>query len=141
MVTNTTTTTNSARPSIHFDRDEDTHARDQSAQSVTDIPLTKVATTESTKSRRSIFSVIADRFCSGSRSSSNSRSRSRSHSKDTHRKSLNTDRVTSNGSGARRSSTEIERRDRNKSSGSDYVDVIRAQALFMEKLKEGQHYS
>ncbi|KAG0001760.1 hypothetical protein BGZ80_011441 [Entomortierella chlamydospora] len=128
--------TNSARPSIHFSRDEDTHSRDQSAQSVTDIPLTKVTTTESTKSRRSVFSAIADRFRSGSRSSSNSRSRSRPHSKDAHRNSLDIDRVTSIDGDTRHSSTEVEGRDRKRSSGGDYADVIRAQALFMEKLRE-----
>ncbi|KAF9351690.1 hypothetical protein BGX26_010352 [Mortierella sp. AD094] len=146
----TTTTTNSARPSIHFSRDEDTHPRDQSTQSVSEIPLTKVITTESTKSRRSVFAAIADRLRSGSRSSSNSRSNSRSHSKDAHRRSLDVGRVTSNANDggddeykySRRSSAEIEGRGRSRSSGNssrgDYADVVRAQALFMEKLRGEQ---
>ncbi|KAF9983073.1 hypothetical protein BGZ75_005456 [Mortierella antarctica] len=117
------------RPSIQFSRHDDenrgrdttTHPISESTDS-TGIPLTKTQTTESAKSRRSSLAAFAERF----------RSRSRSQSKG--RSSLD--------SGSNRSSMDGDKfkysRRRSSEMSGEYADVARAQALFMDKLREEQ---
>ncbi|KAF8924628.1 hypothetical protein BGZ58_001592, partial [Dissophora ornata] len=131
------TTISNTRPSIQFNHDDDTRGRDHvthpiskskpasAALTGTSIPLTKTATTDSSKSRRSVLSAFADRL--RSRSLSHSRSRSRSKGP---RSSLDAnDGEVEEFKYSQRRSSEF---------GGGYADVARAQALFMEKLREEQ---
>ncbi|KAF9189616.1 hypothetical protein BGZ51_009435 [Haplosporangium sp. Z 767] len=130
-VNNTTAANNTnvaSRPSIHFSEHDaaDVRGRDHSPSTATaTLPLTKTLTSESAKSRRSSLAAFADRI------RSRSRSRSRNGSSDAQdgspRTSLDIDNDEFKYS--RRRSSEI---------GGDYADVVRAQALFMDKLREEQ---
>ncbi|KAF9959798.1 hypothetical protein BGZ72_008716 [Mortierella alpina] len=119
------------RPSIQFSRHDDEHrGRDSTSHPIsestdsTGIPLTKTQTTESSKSRRSSLAAFADRFRSRSRSQSRGRS-SMDNGSNSNRSSLDDD----NFKYSRRRSSEI---------SGEYADVARAQALFMDKLREEQ---
>ncbi|KAF9975064.1 hypothetical protein BGZ65_008437 [Modicella reniformis] len=121
------------RPSVQFSHDDSLRGRDHIAhpisgsqkpvKSTSAIPLTKTSTTESSKSHRSSLSLsaFADRL----------RSHSRSRSRSKNRNSLEVPDVdeVDEFKYTRRRSSEI---------GGDYADVARAQALFMDKLREEQ---
>ncbi|KAG0208538.1 hypothetical protein BGX28_000542 [Mortierella sp. GBA30] len=118
------------RPSIQFSQHgDDIRGRDNTlhplsgTSDATGISLTKTQTTDSTKSRRSSLAAFAERF----------RSRSRSKSRS---------RVSMDGSNSNRSSLDGDEfkysRRRSSETGGPYADVIVAQALFMDKLREEQ---
>ncbi|KAF9086406.1 hypothetical protein BGX29_008696 [Mortierella sp. GBA35] len=120
---------NTTNPSIQFTqeepieqprgRDHTTHPIKTPAPAV--IPLTKTATTESAKSRRSSLSAFAERL--RSRSRSKSRSRSQRNSLD------GTDEIPEEFEYSTRKSSDMT---------GEYGDVIRAQTIFMEKLRKEQ---
>ncbi|KAG0362402.1 hypothetical protein BGZ54_008634 [Gamsiella multidivaricata] len=150
VANNASSTVNDHRLSIQFDHDADDRGRDHVVHPIsesqpkmngiipltktnttipliktnttipltktnTTIPLTKTNTTDSSKSRRSTLAAFAERF----RSRSRSHSRSRSRSKGPSRNSLD-------------ASDEVEE------FRGEYADVARAQALFMDRLREEQ---
>ncbi|KAF9571142.1 hypothetical protein EC968_001000 [Mortierella alpina] len=131
VVNTTIAMADAARPSIQFSRpDDENRGRDTTAHPIsestysTGIPLTKTHTTESAKSRRSSLAAFADRFRSRSRSQSRGRSSMDSGS-NSNRSSMDGDKFKY----SRRRSSELT---------GEYADVIRAQALFMDKLREEQ---
>ncbi|GJJ70561.1 hypothetical protein EMPS_02910 [Entomortierella parvispora] len=119
--------TSATAPSIQFSADtQDLRGRDHSAHPINGgSPLAQVDTSDSTKSecRRSSLAAFADRL------RSKSRSHSRSHSRG--RNSLGGGASGRNSLDERRSSTSSETNDQ-------YAEVIKAQALFMEKLRAEQ---
>ncbi|KAF9967852.1 hypothetical protein BGZ70_007908 [Mortierella alpina] len=131
VVNTTIAMADAPRPSIQFSRhgdenrgrDTTTHPISESTDS-TGIPLTKTQSTESAKSRRSSLAAFADRFRSRSRSQSRGRSSMDSGSSSS-RSSMDGDKFKY----SRRRSSEI---------SGEYADVARAQALFMDKLREEQ---
>ncbi|KAF9278735.1 hypothetical protein BGZ68_008397 [Mortierella alpina] len=131
VVNTTIAMADAPRPSIQFSRhDDENRGRDTTSHPISEstetsgIPLTKTQTTESAKSRRSSLAAFADRF----------RSRSRSHSRG--RSSIDS------GSGSNRNSMDGDKfkysRRRSSEMSGEYADVARAQALFMDKLREEQ---
>lgn len=119
--------TSAATPSIQFSADtQDLRGRGHDAHPINfGSPLAPVETTESAKSerRRSSLAAFADRL------RSKSRSHSRSHSRG--RNSLGGGASGRNSLDERRSSTSSETSDQ-------YAEVIKAQTLFMEKLRAEQ---
>ncbi|KAG0053701.1 hypothetical protein BGZ83_000585 [Gryganskiella cystojenkinii] len=120
-------------PSIQFTADtQDCRGRDQTAHAINGnnttfgAPLVQVGTTESTKSerRRSSLAAFAERLRSKSRSLSRGRSN-----------------VSGGGASGRNSLDEGSRRSSTSSDGDPYSDVVKAQALFMEKLRTEQEKS
>ncbi|KAG0251706.1 hypothetical protein BG011_007433 [Mortierella polycephala] len=132
-INNTTAANNTnvaSRPSIHFSEHDaaDVRGRDHSSSTATaTIPLTKTLTSESAKSRRSSLAAFADRLRSRSRSRSRSRNNNSGDQDGSPRTSLDND--SDEFKYSRRRSSEFE---------GDYADVARAQALFMDKLREEQ---
>ncbi|KAF9124748.1 hypothetical protein BGW39_007930 [Mortierella sp. 14UC] len=115
------TTTN---PSIQFTQEEPERGRDHKAHPLAStpesLPLTKTETTDSTKSRRSSLAAFADRLRSRSRSKSRSRSQ---------RNSLDGDEIPEEFEYSTRKSSDMT---------GEYGEIIRAQTVFMEKLRKEQ---
>ncbi|KAF9288978.1 hypothetical protein BKA57DRAFT_446093 [Linnemannia elongata] len=116
---------NTTAPSIQFSQEESTErGRDHTAHPLSAapaaIPLTKTETTDSTKSRRSSLAAFADRLRSRSRSKSRSRSQ---------RNSIDGDEIPEEFEYSTRKSSDMT---------GEYGEVIRAQTVFMEKLRKEQ---
>ncbi|KAF9918984.1 hypothetical protein BX616_003504 [Lobosporangium transversale] len=111
------TVNNTMTPSIQLSHDEDTRGRRTSSV----IPLTKSLTSDSAKSRRSSLRAFAERL--------RSRSASQARSPTSSRSSFDDNDQRDEFKYSRRRSSEIK---------GDYADVVRAQALFVDKLREEQ---
>ncbi|KAI7821719.1 hypothetical protein BC939DRAFT_493942 [Gamsiella multidivaricata] len=127
-------TASNSFPSVQFSRDDDSRGRNHVIHPIAEsgptmdrtIPLTKTNTTDSTKSRRrSSLAAFAELF----RTQSYSDFRSRSQSKGRNSLDENECEVEEYKHSRRRSS---------ETGGGKYEDVVRAQALFMDKLREEQ---